>query len=92
VLSKEDLNNVHDDPGFSPWQTLCPPNSTAQRLASGKPVEVAPQAPSFVSAHHEDAMDQCLHPEIQQQQGFTAWYVQSLGPISESEKVLCTDD
>jgi hypothetical protein len=62
-----------ENPGYAPWQGLCPPNSTARRVASGGVVDRLPTGPSFVSLDHTPAMEMCLHPEIQHQNGFTAW-------------------
>lgn len=73
ALTPAEALDVLETPGFTPWHGLCPPNSTARRTASGKPIDAVPPGPSFVSLEHEAAMDLCLHPEIQSQNGFTSW-------------------
>lgn len=75
VLDKKQANAVLENTAYLPWQGLCAPNATARRVASGVGLGQGPFGPSFVSTDHIPAMDMCNHPEIQFQNGFTAWCV-----------------
>lgn len=75
VLEKHEMFDIMENPGFKPWHSLCAPNATARRVASGRPVDPTPSSPSFVSLDHLPAMDLCRHPELQHQNGFTNWCV-----------------
>lgn len=72
VLDDKQRNEILENTGYLPWQGLCRPNTTSRRVADGLGTG-RPQSPSFVSTEHVNAMDVCLHPEIQHLNGFTAW-------------------
>ncbi|BGP48317.1 hypothetical protein JCM10450v2_004189 [Rhodotorula kratochvilovae] len=66
---------IFEPSGFTPWDSLCPPNSTARRVAQALPVDTprSNSLKSFLSVEHSQAMDVCEHPEIRELNGFTAW-------------------
>ncbi|GAA5864178.1 hypothetical protein JCM3774_001246 [Rhodotorula dairenensis] len=76
LLPPAALYEVAEPTGFSPWDSLCAPNSTARRAAQGLPVDTLPKSPSlrsFVSQQHPLAQDLCEHPAIRELHGFTSW-------------------
>ncbi|GJN90525.1 hypothetical protein Rhopal_003536-T1 [Rhodotorula paludigena] len=75
VLDISASYEIAEPSGFTPWDSLCRPNSTARRLAESLPVDV-PTGNSlkrFVSIEHAQAMDLCEHPDLRPINGFTAW-------------------
>ncbi|GAA6051753.1 hypothetical protein JCM3770_002715 [Rhodotorula araucariae] len=66
---------IFEPSGFTPWDSLCPPNSTARRIAQALPVDTprGTSLRSFVSIEHAQAMDVCEHPGVRELNGFTAW-------------------
>ncbi|KAI5477189.1 glycosyltransferase family 90 protein [Pseudohyphozyma bogoriensis] len=72
LLAPSQNVEVLENTAYEPWQGLCPPNSTARRVADGLPIDTVPGL-SFVSTTHLPAMDICRHPEIQKMNGFTSW-------------------
>lgn len=80
VLDISASYEIAEPSGFTPWDSLCRPNSTARRLAESLPVDV-PTGNSlkrFVSIEHAQAMDLCEHPDLRPINGFTAWYVRDV--------------
>ncbi|KWU46946.1 hypothetical protein RHOSPDRAFT_14268 [Rhodotorula sp. JG-1b] len=77
ILPPAALYDVAEPTGFSPWDSLCPSNSTARRIAQGLPVDTPAKSPflqSFVATQqHSLANDLCEHPEIRDLNGFTSW-------------------
>ncbi|GAA6038222.1 hypothetical protein JCM8097_005801 [Rhodosporidiobolus ruineniae] len=74
LLGLSQSYEVAEPTGFTAWDALCPPNSTARRLAQALPVD-APSGNSlrsFVSIEHARAMDLCEHPEVRGLNGITA--------------------
>ncbi|GAA5858013.1 hypothetical protein JCM1840_001002 [Sporobolomyces johnsonii] len=67
---------VLEPTGYSPWDSLCRPNSTARRAAQALPTaapNAGPNLRSFVSIEHAEAMDLCEHPELRELNGVTSW-------------------
>ncbi|KAJ8294136.1 Beta-1,2-xylosyltransferase 1 [Rhodotorula toruloides] len=76
VLSIPSSFETSEPTGFSPWDSLCPPNSTARRLAQSLPVDAPAKRPSmrsFVSIEHDRTLDICEHPAVRDLNGFTSW-------------------
>ncbi|BGP16467.1 hypothetical protein JCM10213_007927 [Rhodosporidiobolus nylandii] len=74
LLGLSQSYEVLEPTGFTAWDALCPPNSTARRLAQGLAVD-APTGnslKSFVSTEHGRTMDLCEHPEVRRLNGLTA--------------------
>ncbi|GAA5875922.1 hypothetical protein JCM8547_008348 [Rhodosporidiobolus lusitaniae] len=67
---------VLEPTGFTAWDALCSPNSTARRLAQGLPVDRPASSTtnlrSFVSIEHAQSMDLCEHPEVRSLNGITS--------------------
>ncbi|GAA5950283.1 hypothetical protein JCM21900_001101 [Sporobolomyces salmonicolor] len=67
---------VLEPTGYSPWDSLCRPNSTARRAAQALPTaapSAGPNLRSFVSIEHSAAVDLCEHPELRELNGVTSW-------------------
>ncbi|TNY22120.1 glycosyl transferase family 90-domain-containing protein [Rhodotorula diobovata] len=75
LLGTSPAFEIAEPSGFTPWDSLCPPNSTARRIAQALPVDTprGNTLQSFVSIEHVQAMDLCEHPEVRDLNGFTAW-------------------
>ena len=92
VLPPAALYDVAEPTGFSPWDSLCPSNSTARRVAQGLPVDTPAKSPflqSFVATQQPSlATDLCEHPEIRDLNGFTSWCVLLSGAASHQKNLL----
>jgi len=88
VLGTSPAFEIAEPSGFTPWDSLCPPNSTARRIAQALPVDTprGNTLQSFVSIEHVQAMDLCEHPEVRDLNGFTAWCVPFRGLVSLSTR------
>ncbi|GAA6001366.1 hypothetical protein JCM10207_006628 [Rhodosporidiobolus poonsookiae] len=74
LLGLSQSYEILEPSGFTAWDALCMPNSTARRAAQGL-ATAAPSGPnlrSFVSIEHALAMDVCEHPELRGLNGITA--------------------
>ncbi|GAA5886154.1 hypothetical protein JCM6882_004281 [Rhodosporidiobolus microsporus] len=74
LLGLSQSYEVLEPTGFTAWDALCPPNSTARRAALGQPVDTpaGSNLRSFVSIEHAQTMDLCKHPEVRGLNGFTS--------------------
>ncbi|GAA5991217.1 hypothetical protein JCM11641_001623 [Rhodosporidiobolus odoratus] len=79
LLGFSESFEVLEPTGFTAWDALCPPNSTARRLAQALPVDTPSgnNLRSFVSIEHPQAMDPCANPALRSINGFTS---SSTGP------------
>ncbi|BGP24815.1 glycosyltransferase family 90 protein [Rhodotorula toruloides] len=76
VISIPASFEIAEPTGFSPWDSLCAPNSTARRLAQSLPVDVPAKCSSlrsFVSIDHERTLDICEQAVVRDLNGFTSW-------------------
>ncbi|GAA5983560.1 hypothetical protein JCM10908_000335 [Rhodotorula pacifica] len=76
VLPPAALYEIAEPTGFSPWDSLCPPNSTARRVSQGLPIDKPPKSASLrslVTDEHHLAQDICEHPDVRELNGFTSW-------------------
>ncbi|GAA5842246.1 hypothetical protein JCM11251_006757 [Rhodosporidiobolus azoricus] len=74
LLGLSESYEVLEPTGFSAWDSLCPPNSTARRYALGQQVDTPSgnNLRSFVSIEHAQTTDLCDHPEVRGLNGFTS--------------------
>ncbi|GAA5893823.1 uncharacterized protein JCM6883_003648 [Sporobolomyces salmoneus] len=77
-LSPAEAQETLEPTGFLPWDSLCPPNSTARRIAQSLPIDHRRPSPrsslkSYVNLDHDKSMDFCDYPELRPLNGFTSW-------------------
>lgn len=78
ALSLAEQDKTLEPIEFIPWNTLCPADSNARRVAMGRQLKDTDDSdsssgPSFISLDHISAMNLCERPEIQLKHGYTAW-------------------
>ncbi|GAA5892056.1 hypothetical protein JCM5296_004041 [Sporobolomyces johnsonii] len=71
-LSRDELDEVDEDPALWGFPLACPPNSRLRRAYDGLEIGNLPTGPSFV-ADHLQTMNLCENPEWQYLHGFTSW-------------------
>lgn len=74
VLSQTESFEVMEPSGFTAWDSLCKPNSTARRVAQALPIDTptGSNLRSLINLHHTESMDLCEHPELRDLNGFTS--------------------
>lgn len=88
VLGLTPSYEILEPTGFTAWDALCPPNSTARRTALALPVDTprGVNLQSFVSIEHAQTMDLCEHPDLRAIHGFTASWCVSFFPSCSSPR------
>ncbi|GAA6014928.1 hypothetical protein JCM11491_002359 [Sporobolomyces phaffii] len=74
-LSASQALETLEPSGYTPWDSLCKPNSTSRRAARALPIDTpsGTNLRSFINHEHGRAIDLCLHPELRDLNGFTSW-------------------
>lgn len=72
VLSAEEVEEVHDQPGLHGWPNTCPPDSELRRDQDGLQ-DISGRRYPFAQSYIDDpvaASNFCLHPDLVQLNGF----------------------
>lgn len=77
-LSTSQALETLEPTGYTPWDSLCSPNSTARRRAQALPTDSSLRMKTMtnyktlINLEHSKSMDLCLHPELKSINGFTS--------------------
>ncbi|BGP16485.1 hypothetical protein JCM10213_001178 [Rhodosporidiobolus nylandii] len=93
-LSKQELDEVDEDPALWGFPLACPPESRLRRAYDGLEIDNLPRGPSYIYDHLQ-TMNMCENPEWQYLHGFTSWpgmRPQTLRPLFSFAKTTMHSD